>query len=376
MIYWEKDADVEENNENSTFIEDIINGMFDWVRVIDRQDNIVYINNSMAQAFHPSIKGKKCYAALGRTEPCDNCISRQTVFEGNPHEKEEIINGRVFSVMSSPVKNRKGQIVYVVEVLRDITQMKQLQSEIIEQNHKLQSNLSMAKRLQCSLLPKGLPENKIDFSFVYKPCEDLGGDFLDIFSIDEDRIGIYIADVSGHGVPASMLTVFLRSAMNKKLVSPAQALEQLYTEFNNSQFDHDLYITVFYAVIDLKQQKLIFSNAGHNVCPVLFNTGRFEILRSSGIPISNWLKKPGYCDSAMDLIQGDRIFFYTDGIVELRNSSGEQYGEKRLLDILLEDNTGISNSLNRIVESACEFADIGDTLQIPDDITMALLEIK
>jgi len=377
-----KDNNMGENSnvkgfgDQSRFIKDIIDGMYDWVRVLDRDNNIIYINKAMAEGLGDYPIGKKCYNVLGKDEPCENCISRQAVFKGHPHEKEEIINGRTFSVMSSPVKDESGNIVAVVEVLRDITHMKQLYMKILQQNEKLQSDLNIARKLQCSLLPKELLKDKIDFAFLYRPCEALGGDFLDIFEVDRNHIGIYIADVSGHGVSASMLTIFLRSSIDKRTLSPAEALKKLYREFNHQDFAKDLYITVFYAIIDLENGKMVYSNAGHNVSPIVFNKERFEVLRVPGIPISNWVESAEYTDISTTLQKGDRLFLYTDGIIELRNKSNEQFGEERLLKILLGDPSTPSIVLNRIVESACNFADIEDKSSIADDITVALLEIK
>jgi len=371
-----KNSNVKGFYDQSSFIKDIIDGMYDWVRVLDRDNNIIYLNKAMAEGLGDYPIGKKCYNVLGKDEPCDNCISRQTVFEGHPHEKEEIINGRIFSVMSSPVKDESGNIVAVVEVLRDVTHMKQLYKKILQQNKKLKSDLNIARKLQCSLLPKELLKDKIDFAFLYKPCEALGGDFLDIFEVDSNHVGIYIADVSGHGVSASMLTIFLRSSIDKKTLSPAEALVKLYKEFSNQGFAKDLYITVFYAIIDLENGKMVYSNAGHNVSPIVFNKERFEVLRVPGLPISNWVENAEYTDICTTLQKGDRLFLYTDGIIELKNNSNEQFGEERLLKILLSDLSVPSIVLNRIVESACSFADIEDSSSIADDITVALLEIK
>ncbi|MEG6614796.1 SpoIIE family protein phosphatase [Pseudoclostridium thermosuccinogenes] len=361
---------------DSTFINDIINGIYDWVRVIDRDNNIIYMNKAMREAFKNYRPGDKCYKVVCKDYPCENCISRKAVFEGETQKKEEIIGGRIFSVMSSPVKNSKGEIIAVVEVLHDITEIKNMQNKIIQQNKKLMDDLKIAKKMQCNFLPKHLPEDKIDFSFIYKPCETLGGDFLDIFKIDDDHVGLYIADVSGHGVSASMLTMFLRSTINKSMPSPAQTLKNLYTDFNRSGFDSDMYITVFYAIIDLKNRRMIFSNAGHNVPPVVFNKNRFELLRVPGIPISNWMDEPTYEDRVIDLQKGDRLFFSTDGIVEIRNKDGEQFGKERLLNILLNDDSEPSSILARIVDSAGEFSSAKSFDDICDDITMALIKIK
>jgi sigma-B regulation protein RsbU (phosphoserine phosphatase) len=364
------------NNKNETLIKQIIDSMYDWVRVIDRDNNIIFVNKAMAEGLHKYPANQKCYQAIGRSSPCENCISRKAVFEGRPHQKEEVIDNKIFSVASSPVKNNKDEITAVVEVLRDITQLKKLQQKILEQNKKLNDDLNIARKLQCSLLPKELPQDKVNFSFIYKPCETLGGDFLDVFKIGDDRIGLYIADVSGHGVSSSMLTVFLRTSINKKLTSPSQILKDLYKAFNNFSFNTDLYITVFYAIINLKDKTLVFSNAGHNVAPIVFNKDRFELLRVAGIPISNWVDEAQYVDKLVQLKTGDRLFVYTDGIVELKNSSHEQFGEDRLLNILLNSDSAPGSTLNSIYDSACKFAGTNNPSYVSDDITMALLEIK
>lgn len=357
-------------------IENIINGMNDWVRVLDRNDTIIYMNQAMTEGLACNAIGMKCYKALGKSEPCENCTSRKAVFDGHPYEKEEAIGDRTFSVVSSPVKEPTGEITAVVEVLRDITQVKKLQKKILEQNKKLQNDLDIAKKLQCSLLPKELPDDKVKFSFIYKPCEDLGGDYLDIFKIDDEHMGLYIADVSGHGVSASMLTIFLRSSINKRTLSPARALEALYRDFNRHGFGQNLYITVFYAILNLKEKSMVYSNAGHNVSPIIFGSNRFELLRLPGIPISDWMEKPVYTERQISLGKGDRLFFYTDGIIEMRNQQNEQFGEERLLDMLLNSPLEPSGTLNGIVDSACSFAGIEAVYDVPDDITMALLEIK
>jgi len=371
------DSNVNNININN-MIENIIDGMYDWVRVIDLDDNIIYVNKAMAKALNENVIGKKCYKAFGRDVPCENCVSRATIISGQPQQQEELIQDRIYSVMSSPIKDNDGNIIAVVEVLRDITEMKKLQKEITNQNKKLKSELNMAKKLQYSLLPKEIPNDKIGFSFIYKPCDILGGDFLDIFEIDTDHIGVYIADVSGHGVAASMLTVFLRSSIDKTVISPAAALKKLYKEFNDNYSDQDLYITIFYAIIDISNNILVYSNAGLNVSPIVLNpySKSFELLRVPGIPISNWVENPSYMDKKLIFQKGDKLFLYTDGIVELKNSKNEQFGEDRLVNVL-HGNTESSNIiLDQIINAASEFAGVEKYSSFMDDITMALLEVK
>lgn len=352
--------------------------MYDWVRVLDMHDNVIFMNKAMSDAFGKPMIGAKCYHIIGRTDPCPNCTSRKSVFDGASHEKEEYINGRVFSVMCSPIRNAEGKIIAAVEVLRETTQLKQLNQELQLQNDKLKDELKIARRLQTSLLPQPPEDDRFDFSFLYLPCEALGGDFLDIFKIDQSHLGLYIADVSGHGVPASLLTVFLRSSLNKKLTSPAKALAELYNEFNGSKLDENLYITLFYAIIDLEKKTMLYSNAGLNVSPVIYNHTRFDLLRLPGIPISNWMEKPEYCDGTVQLETGDRLFLYSDGILELRDKNNEQYGEDKLLNILLNGTASQrpEQLLLDIKKSTFRFAGIKSESALQDDITMALLEIK
>ena len=278
---------MESLKKSRQFIVDIVDGMFDWVRVLDMNDNVIYMNKAMSDGLGKPMIGSKCYETVGRTEPCINCVSRKAIFSGATHEKEEYINGRFFSVMCSPIRNADGNIIAAVEVLRETTQIKQLYQEMQEQNNKFRGELEMARKLQVSLLPNLPEDNRLDFSFLFMPCEALGGDFLDIFNIDSSHLGLYIADVSGHGVLASLLTIFLRSALNKKQPFPAKALEELFFEFNQSKLDEDLYITIFYAIIDLDKRIMTYSNAGLNVSPVLYSDMRFDLLRLPGIPISN-----------------------------------------------------------------------------------------
>ena len=362
--------------EKGLMLEDILNGMFDMVRVVDSDNNVIYMNKAMSGNFRNAAPGAKCYEALGRKKPCENCTSRRAVFGGASQEKEEVIDGRYFSVMSSPVRNNEGKIIAAVEVLRETTNVKRLYQETEKQNEKLKSELEMAKKLQASLLPGPIRDKRLDFSFLYMPCDAIGGDFLDIYKIDGSHMGLYIADVSGHGVPASLLTVFLRSSINKKLLSPAEALQELYIEFNHSKLDEEMYITLFYTIIDLENRTMLYSNAGLNVSPVLYSGKRFELLRLPGIPISNWAEKASYRNGFVELEPGDRLFLYTDGILEAKNKENEQYGEDRLVDILLGNNTDPRQLLLNIKKSVFRFAAIKSSGELQDDIAMALLKIK
>lgn len=362
--------------DSPSFISDVLDGMKDWVRVIDRNDNILYMNKPMKEALNKYSYNLKCYEYIGRTTPCENCISRKAVFEGHSEQKQETIMDRTFSVMSSPVINSQGEIIAVVEVLRDVTEVETLKKELLRKNKKLQDELEVAKKLQNRLLPHSWKHPKIDFHLFYEPCEKLGGDFFDIYTIDEDRIGFYISDVSGHGVPASMLTVFIKSILDKNCLSPSEVLWKLYKEFNINNFDKNLYVSIFHAVLNIKTYKLTYSNAGLNTSPILLGNGKIEYLRTSGIPISNWVDKPEYFDKIAELRKGDKLFMFTDGIVEIKNKNGIQYGEEKMLEILQDSAISIDQKLDAIYKNAFVFNTASQNLNMNDDITMALITIK
>lgn len=358
------------------FIDEVINGMYDWVRVIDPDSNVIYMNKAMCEGLGGCHVGQKCYISTGKSEPCPNCISRKAIFDGHIHEKEEIINGRIYSVMSSPLKTEYGEIIAAVEVLRDVTSIRQLQRKVRQQNAKLQRDLDTAKKMQLSLLPSGFHDERVNFSYIYKPCEALGGDFLDIFQIDGNHIGFYIADVSGHGVPSSMLTIFLRSTIDRSILSPSAALARLYEKFNTSGIFQDLYITVFYAVVDFRYNTVTYSNAGHNVVPVVFNRENVKLLSSAGIPISNWLPSPNYTDKSIYLEKGDNIFFYTDGLVEIKNQENKQFGEDRLVEILTCGAGTPDGILEKLISEVGRFVGPQGISAAGDDITAAILQLK
>ena len=176
-------------------------------------------------------------------------------------------------------------------------------------------------------------------------------------------------------MPASLLTIFLRSSINKKLLSPAKALEELFIEFNKRKLDEVLYITVFYAIIDLENRTMLYSNAGLNVSPILYSEKRFDLLMLPGIPISSWAEKACYRDGFAELEHGDKLFLYTDGILEAKNQANEQYSEDRLINILLDNSANPKQLLLNIKKSVFQFAGIKSSSELKDDISMALLEI-
>ena len=365
------------SSENSSFkfILDILDGMHDWVRVVDRDNSVIFINRSMEEGLRvEDLSGKKCYELLGKDSPCENCTTRKAVFKGQTQKKEEIFNNRIFSVMSSPIVADDGNIYYVVEVLRDVTKEKELENRLLNQNLKLQENLDMARKLQMQLLPRSTQFPQLDFAYLYHPCAELSGDMINIFQIDREHIGIYIADVSGHGVSASMLTIFLISVLNKKILSPSRALYRLFRQFNTSGFDKNSYITVFYAVYNTKTHMLWYSNAGHNCIPIICGKHGMKKLFMPGTPVSNWMDNPRYYDESVRLLPDERFFLYTDGMADQwLEEPGDIIKDANIINIIKDNGIDLNVALNLIARYVYKQLDAIGAKQ-RDDITMALIQ--
>lgn len=314
---------------------DILDSMVDKVKVIDRDRNIIYFNLAMKEANKDIAIGRSCYCGSKKGSHCSVCTSLKAMQENRVFEKEEIIDGKVYAVKSSPVKDLKGNIYGAVEVYRDVTKERLLEREILSKNREMTSDLNFSKVMQNSILPKkGQIENLV-VDYFYEACENLSGDMFDIFEIDDEHIGLYIADVAGHGVTTSMTTMFIRQTIRNvasSYIEPKDMLVFLHKEYCGLNLNVEKYFTIFYAVYNKKTKRLKYSNAGHNAEPILARGSKIEKLRVSGIPIIILFPDPEYEQKETILDSGDRLFLFTDGIIEAKNRYGEQFGMDRLIE--------------------------------------------
>ena len=230
---------------------DILDGMVDWVRVMDRNNIVIFTNKSMQRSFGNDLLGKKCYEIFKKCSKCVRCIGDTTVNTGGPAEKEEKINGRIYSVKSSPVRDLSGDIYAVVEIFRDVTRERALEKDILSKNDKMSRDIDFAKKIQRSILPdKGIYET-LSLDYLYIPSEILSGDIFDVQKIDQEHIGVYISDVVGHGVSASIMTMFIRQTMEsimKSTISTSNVISELHKSFLDLGLDDENYFTIFMAL--------------------------------------------------------------------------------------------------------------------------------
>ena len=327
----------------------VLEGMADWVRVVDKEGTIIYANKTMKEALGHNIVGMRCYRSHGKSSPCSFCITERSINTGEIVQKEEKINGRYFSVKSSPVTNSEGIVFAAVEVFRDVTRERKLELELIEKNKKMSKDLGFAKRIQERILPDRDILDNIAIDYIYRPSEMLSGDMFDVFHIDDENIGIYISDVSGHGVAAAMMTMFIRQTMRSikdDILNPSDALSELYQRFSTLNLDVDKYFTIFYGVFNKKTYELKYSNAGHNCVPIKYNKKGMEMLEIKGYPMTLLFDEIVYEEKSIKLMKGDKILFYTDGITEAKDKEGREFGIDSVLQIIKDHKENILNEIN------------------------------
>ena len=313
----------------------VLESMADWVRVVDKEGIVIYTNVAMTKALGDSFVGKSCHQAFCREERCSFCITNRSIQTGETVQKEEFINGRHYSVKSSPVNDHLGRPIAAVEVFRDVTRERQLELELIERGKKTSRDLQFARRIQERILPRPGNINGLEIDYIFQPSEMLSGDMFDIYYIDEANIGIYICDVAGHGIAASMLTMFIKNTMRnikEEITSPGLALEELHTRFSKLEFDAEKYFTIFYGVYNKITRTFRYANAGHNCYPIKFNQLEVEPLKIKGYPITILFNKIQYKEKEIKLELRDKILFYTDGITEARDHNDVQFGIEGILD--------------------------------------------
>lgn len=191
--------------------------------------------------------------------------------------------------------------------------------------------LASAKNIQQRLLPAGNWAAGHSYSYMYIPCRGIGGDLPDVYSIGDSAFGV-IADVSGKGISAGMLSAFVKAAYDKTEYSPAQAIRSLCLKFNELNLDETNYVTV--AAVRIDKDSITYSTAGHNV-PILFKTaGGITRITLNSPPVSNWFENPMYFEDTLGYSRGDILVLLTDGVTESRNARGEMFGAERAIKTL------------------------------------------
>lgn len=276
--------------------------------------------------------------------------------------------------------NEEKQIKLYAENLEVIVDRRT--TEMQNNNIRLIQEIEYAKSIQQSLLPpRKLNFRKVVFVSEYFPCERLSGDFFDIYRLDDNNIGMYILDVSGHGVSAALMTMFcnnyIRSSekliMKYRGLKPSRNLKHFYEEFNKMKFPDEMYMVMFFASYNLESRILTYSSGGINCNPIVMRKdGTKEYLdKSEGFPICKMSSffTPTYTSETILLSKGDRVIFFTDGLID--NVKNTTISQEELEDVLYHYRNLSLKSLNNKIKSYIN-PEQGEN---EDDITYFIMEI-
>lgn len=281
----------------------------------------------------------------------------------------------------------------VCEYLHSLHQLDILASEVelvqgrlYEKKMELEEGLRSAAHIQRSLMPKQFPQiGQLRFASCFIPCQTVGGDLFNLFRLDEDTLALYMLDVSGHGVPAAMVTVSVYQALSLhtsqivkvsraeapyyRIASPEDVLSQLDQEYPFERFES--FFTICYLLVEPRSGRIRFANAAHPPTLICRADGSLELLDADGTLIGLGGLVPYECGEAQ-LQPGDRLFLYTDGLFEHENFDGQQFGHQRLQDLILR-------SRQQPLEEQCqalidELRVFGEERPFADDVTLLAVE--
>ena len=258
--------------------------------------------------------------------------------------------------------------------------------ELTDKQKILDDDLKAAAGIQRSLLPQTIPDIKnLLIAWKFIPSQMIGGDIFNVFRLDEDHVGLYMIDVSGHGVPSALITVSVSQMLQPdsgyvtkkkkyappgyEITTPGMVLQTLDHEYPIERFDK--YFTIVYMIIDIRKGAMAYSNAAHPPPIILHQDRDLELLDKGGTIIGLDGLVP-FEEEQKALEQGDRIILYTDGVVEYQNEDGEFFGEERFYSLLGRlKHENIEDMLESIIASINDF---GKGKEFQDDITIVAIE--
>ncbi len=253
---------------------------------------------------------------------------------------------------------------------------------------RMKRDLDAAAKIQNKLLPHELPESDtLSMAWKYRPCDELAGDFLNIFRVNEREIAIYIVDVMGHGVPAALFafsvslnlspvsgpnSILFDTSAPTGTAAPGEVLSRLNKRFP-LMADEGRYFTLLYGLLDTETHRFRCANAGHPHPLIVTPDQQIREIDVSGNPIG-LLEEPKFEEATVQLNPGDRVYLYSDGLEEERNASGESFGQERIEETLKTNTSqSLETSIEHVLQSVLRWH---ESDHLGDDVSLIGLEIK
>jgi phosphoserine phosphatase RsbU/P len=332
-------------------------------------------------------------ALCGETSNCEQCRIRHsaldTLLKKVPTDGEKLthtffIQGRRekrhFEFSTRYIQFHGQEMVMIL--LHDVTVLEQQKLDLITKQQKIDESLRAAGQIQQSLLPSELPcPERLKFAWKCQPCEDIGGDILNVVRLDATHIGFYMLDVAGHGTPSAMISVLVYQLMDPHagilvdhgiqppmIRNPEQVMDMLNTHFPYMRFER--HFTMVYGILDVASGIMTYSNAAH--ChPVLVPAhGNIRDLDISGTIIG--LEGIPFGQESLRLESGDKVVLVSDGLLEATDATNTMYGEERYMRYLQTHRHLCPESLvESLYTSASNFA---QNKSMADDLSILAFE--
>lgn len=310
----------------------------------------------------------------------------------NIEEKETWADGHATYVLTSkmPLRDERGRIIGTFGLSRDITERKhaeeqlaRIAEELRHKNELLEEELSMARELQLAMLPQSFPaffhegREAVRFHHFFQPSSSVSGDFFDVYEIADDRVGVFVCDVMGHGVRASLIAATAR-ALVEEMTAKGTSPEILLASLNGALrriLRHNanlLFVSACYLVADLSSGEVVYANAGHPR-PIHVRAGGAAPLEGKTGPALGLFDEAEYERSVCPFAPGDTILLFTDGLFEVENADDEIYDYSRLLQAVQSRHRLPMKELCRgVVEEVQEFS---ANREFSDDVCLVGMEI-
>lgn len=210
----------------------------------------------------------------------------------------------------------------------------------------IENELAIAREIQTSILPGDVPElSRLRISAAYCPMTAVAGDFYWFIATDPNRAGFLVADVTGHGVPAALIASMIRVVMQSVVAcpdNPASVLRGVERALSGQPLGQ--FVSAAYLWLDTESQKALYSAAGHP--PLLhWSQGKLESIQSNGL-IFGVMSRCEYPVREISVTAGDRFLLYTDGLIEPENINGESFGDRKLEEVVRENQFRPSSELS------------------------------
>ena len=318
----------------------------------------------------PKMDGLTLLEQIPRVDP--NIRSIIISAYGDMKNIREAMNRGAFDFVTKPLDFEDLQVT-IERTLRHLLEWREALSSR-DQLVALQNELNIARQMQQSILPAQFPRGP-DFQ-VYAsmtPARNVGGDFYDIVHLEDNRIGVAIADVSDKGVPAALYMMSSRTLLKGAAIgceSPSQVLDEVNSLLQDDS-DTGMFVTLFYGIYDPATNEFTYANGGHNPPLIVHADGSSTVLAMTGGVALGVVPSIQYEQTTVALSPGDTILLYTDGITDATNEEGEFFGLERLQATFAGNPPRDSRAANDAVFEALENF-VGDAAQA-DDITCLAL---